>query len=100
MHKGSGERSSARRYSPSAAGTRISWERFSADQLIRAGMAGIARDMQLPMAADLNLYAAPAEVQAQYQKLPETLKAAKAAAAGSAFIAASLPEAVIRHYTR
>ena len=68
--------------------------------LIRAGMEGIARDMQLPMAADLNLYAAPAEVQAQYQKLPETLKAAKAAAAGSAFIAASLPEAVIRHYTR
>ena len=68
--------------------------------LIRAGMEGIARDMQLPMAADLNLYAAPAEVQAQYQMLPETLEAAKAAAAGSAFIAASLPEAVIRHYTR
>ena len=67
--------------------------------LIRAGMEGIARDTQLPPAADLNLYAAPAEVQARYEKLPETLEAAKAAAASSAFIAASLPEAVIRHYT-
>ena len=67
--------------------------------LIRAGMEGIARDTQLPPAADLNLYAAPAEVQARYEKLPETLEAAKAAAVGSAFIAASLPEAVIRHYT-
>ena len=68
--------------------------------LIRAGMEGIARDTQLPPAADLNLYAAPAEIQARYEKLPETLEAAKAAAVGSAFITASLPEAVIRHYTR
>ena len=68
--------------------------------LIRAGMEGIAGDMQLPPAADLNLYAAPAEVQAQYQPLPETRTAAKAAAAVSEFIAASLPETVIHHYTR
>ena len=53
-----------------------------------------------PAAADLNLYAAPAEVQAQYQPLPETRTAAKAAAAVSEFIAASLPETVIHHYTR
>ena len=68
--------------------------------LIRAGMEGIAGDMQLPLAADLNLYAAPAEVQAQYQPLPETRTAAKAAAAVSEFIAASLPATVIHHYTR
>ena len=30
---GSAERSSARRYSPTAAGMRISWERFSADHV-------------------------------------------------------------------
>ncbi len=63
-------------------------------------MEGIAGDMQLPLAADLNLYAAPAEVQAQYQPLPETRTAAKAAAAVSEFIAASLPATVIHHYTR
>ena len=34
LHSGSGERSSARRYSPCAAGMRISWERFSLDQEI------------------------------------------------------------------
>ena len=43
---------------------------------------------------------APAEVQAQYQPLPETRTAAKAAAAVSEFIAASLPATVIHHYTR
>ena len=68
--------------------------------LIRAGMEGIARDMQLPPAADLNLYTAPADIQAGYRTLPETLAAARAAAASSEFIAANLPEDVIRHYTR
>ena len=68
--------------------------------LIRAGMEGIARNAQLPPAADLNLYTAPADIQAGYRTLPETLSAARAAAASSKFIAANLPETVIRHYTR
>ena len=68
--------------------------------LIRAGMEGIRRGAQLPPAADLNLFTAPEAVRAQYRPLPESLAAAKAAAAGSRWIAESLPEAVIRHYTR
>ena len=68
--------------------------------LIRAPMEGIARDLQLPPAADLNLYTAPEEIRAGYRRLPESLTAAANAAAASGFIAASLPETVIRHFTR
>ena len=68
--------------------------------LIRAAMEGIARDLQLPPAADLNLYTAPEEIRAGYRRLPESLTAAANAAAASGFIAASLPETVIRHFTR
>lgn len=68
--------------------------------LIRAAMEGIARDLQLPPAADLNLYTAPEEIRAGYRQLPESLTAAANAAAASGFIAASLPETVIRHFTR
>ena len=68
--------------------------------LIRAAMEGIARDLQLPPAADLNLYTAPEETRAGYRQLPESLTAAANAAAASGFIAASLPETVIRHFTR
>ncbi len=68
--------------------------------LIRAAMEGIARDLQLPPVADLNLYTAPEEIRAGYRQLPESLTAAANAAAASGFIAASLPETVIRHFTR
>ena len=68
--------------------------------LIRAAMEGIARDLQLPPAADLNLYTAPEEIRAGYRQLPESLTAAANAAAASGFIAASLPETVIRHFIR
>lgn len=63
-------------------------------------MEGIARDLKLPPAADLNLYTAPEEIRAGYRQLPESLTAAANAAAASGFIAASLPETVIRHFTR
>ena len=66
--------------------------------LIRAGMEGIAREVQLPPAADLNLFTVPEEVRRRYALLPETLAAAKAAAAGSDFIKENLPESVFEYY--
>ena len=66
--------------------------------LIRAGMEGIAREAQLPPAADLNLFTVPEEVRRRYALLPETLAAAKAAAAGSDFIKENLPESVFKYY--
>ena len=68
--------------------------------LIRAGLDGIRQNVALPEAADLNLYTAPAEITAKYQKLPETLEAAKAAAKRSDFVAQCLPDTLIRNYTR
>lgn len=68
--------------------------------LIRAGLDGIRQNAALPEAADLNLYTAPAEITAKYQKLPETLEAAKAAAKRSDFVAQCLPDTLIRNYTR
>ena len=62
--------------------------------LIHAGLDGIEQKARLLPPDNRNLF------EVDDPMLPETLKAAKAAAAGSAFIAASLPEAVIRHYTR
>lgn len=67
--------------------------------LIRAGMEGVAHNMQLPPAADLNLYTAPEEIRARYRRLPETWAEAKAAAAASDFIKEHLPAAIIQYYT-
>lgn len=61
-------------------------------------MEGIAREAQLPPAADLNLFTVPEEVRRRYALLPETLAAAKAAAAGSDFIKENLPESVFKYY--
>lgn len=68
--------------------------------LIRAGLDGIARQLTLPEAADVNFYTAPEEVKARYRTLPETLAEAKAAAAASSFIAGCLPDSIITQYTR
>ena len=66
--------------------------------LIRAGMEGVAHNMQLPPAADLNLYTAPASVTAAFGCLPESLEQAREIAAQSAFITDVLPEAVRKAY--
>ena len=68
--------------------------------LIRAGLDGIRKNMTLPEAADINFFSAPDEVKAQFQTLPESLTEAKAKAAASAFIAETLPQVIIDHYTR
>ena len=67
--------------------------------LIRAGLDGVKNNMVLPVAADINLYTASEEVTAHYEKLPETLEEAKAAAKASAFIAKNLPASIIADYT-
>ena len=68
--------------------------------LIWAGLDGVQQNLQLPPAANVNLYAAPAEVAARYGTLPETLAQAKAAACGSALVAAHLPQSIIDSYAR
>ena len=66
--------------------------------LIRAGLDGVKNNMVLPVAADINLYTASEEVTAHYEKLPETLEEAKAAAKASAFVAENLPASIIADY--
>ncbi len=67
--------------------------------LIRAGLDGVKNNMVLPVAADINLYTASEEVTAHYEKLPETLEEAKAAAKASAFVAENLQASIIADYT-
>ena len=66
--------------------------------MIRAGLCGIEKRLELPKPLDVNLYKADESDLAGLEKLPETLAEAKAAAARNAFIKASLPAAVINAY--
>lgn len=68
--------------------------------LIRAGLDGVRQQLTLPPAADMNLYTASADTAAGYRTLPGSLAQAKNEACHSAFIAASLPQTVIRYYTK
>ena len=67
--------------------------------MIRAGLRGIEKNLELPPAADLNLYQADGETLARFRPLPRDLEAA-AAAADSPFIRDSVPEAVIAEYRK
>lgn len=66
--------------------------------LIRAGLDGVERAMALPPAADMNLYTADESVRGGFESLPGTLEEARAAAAGSEFIARCLPRPVLDSY--
>lgn len=66
--------------------------------LIRAGLDGIRRDLPLPPAADLNLYAADSAALSAFRLLPQSQAEAKAGAAASDFIAHSLPADIIDCY--
>ena len=66
--------------------------------LIRAGLYGIEKKIDLPKPVDLNLYKADAGVLAALQKLPETLTDAKIAAAKDDFIKAFIPSAIADAY--
>ena len=67
--------------------------------IIRAGLDGVSRHLELPPAADVNLYSAPAEEQAKYRTLPESLEQARALARKSGFIASALPGQILDFYT-
>ena len=66
--------------------------------LIYAGLHGIENALPLPESADVNLYAADAETLARYRHIPATLREAIAAAKGSAFLRACVPELVLSAY--
>lgn len=66
--------------------------------LIYAGLHGIQNGLELPPAADINLFTADAATLSQYQSLPRTRKEAAAAAAASPFIASHLPQSLIAAY--
>ncbi|MBQ1351900.1 MAG: glutamine synthetase [Oscillospiraceae bacterium] len=66
--------------------------------LIYAGLHGIKKGLSLPSPADFSFYSAPPELLAQYQKLPDSLAAAKKLGANSPFLAAHLPDSLIRFY--
>lgn len=68
--------------------------------LIYAGLSGINNSVELPDAADINLFTASAEVTDKYKKLPATLAEAKERALSSSFISKYLPEMLIRHYCK
>ena len=68
--------------------------------LIHAAMAGIEQKMALPPAADINLFTADEATLSRFQKLPDSLAAAKRAAQNSEFIRTHLPAAVIEAYCR
>ncbi len=66
--------------------------------LIWAGLDGVERALTLPPAADVNLYTAEESLREGFASLPGTLDEARAAAAGSDFIAGCLPRSVLDSY--
>ncbi len=66
--------------------------------LLRAGIEGISRGLQLCEPCDMNLYDVPSHRMKEYDTLPSSLHEAVEAAADSAFIRASLPENIITAY--
>ncbi len=66
--------------------------------LIYIGLYGFENKLELPPAADINLYTAPKEVLSALRQLPSSLDEAKALAKESAFVKEHLPETVIAAY--
>lgn len=66
--------------------------------LIYAGLYGIQNHLELPPAADINLYKADNLALAQYKKLPQNLQVARTLAVNSPFIKAYIPDAILEIY--
>lgn len=66
--------------------------------IIYAGLYGIENRLDLPMAADINLYKADNATLAKFERLPVDLPSAKARAASSEFIRAHIPSAILDIY--
>lgn len=68
--------------------------------LIYAGLEGIKNKLELPMAADINLYTADKDTVSKYPTLPRSLSEAKETAAKSEFIKKVLPRSLTDIYIR
>ncbi|MGI6279599.1 MAG: glutamine synthetase family protein [Acutalibacteraceae bacterium] len=66
--------------------------------VIYAGLYGIKNKLELPKAADLNLYKADTQTLANYKTLPRNLKEACIIAANSDFIKEYIPSAILDIY--
>lgn len=66
--------------------------------LIYAALEGIENHLQLPQAADINLYAVSEETLKQYVHLPQSLEKAKEIAINSSFIKEVLPTCLVEAY--
>lgn len=68
--------------------------------MIYAGIYGIRHKLELPPAADLNLYKAPGEELTKYKRLPQDLEAACNAASDSDFIKKHIPTDILDIYCK
>jgi glutamine synthetase len=66
--------------------------------MIQAGLLGMEQNLELPAAADLNLYQADGESLSRFQSLPQDREAAVTVARSSEFIRSAVPEAVAEEY--
>lgn len=66
--------------------------------MIYAGLYGLQNKLDMPEAADINLYKADAETLAKFRKLPEDLPSARRIAAASQFIKTHVPGAILDIY--
>jgi len=67
--------------------------------IMQAGLRGIEKGLELPPAADFNLYQADSETLSRFRRLPQDLPAA-AVAADTPFVRETVPEAVIAEYCK
>ena len=66
--------------------------------LIHAGLSGIEGDLELPAAADVNLYKADPETLSRFEKLPESFSEACGEAMSSNFIREHIPPEILNIY--
>ena len=66
--------------------------------MIQAGLLGMEQNLELPAAADLNLYQADGESLSRFQSLPQDRAEAVVAARSSEFIQSAVPAAVAEEY--
>ena len=68
--------------------------------MIYAGLYGIAHQLDLPPAANFNLYHADAKTLQQFSKLPTSMQEAAQIAAASTFVKAHIPEKILNLYCK
>lgn len=66
--------------------------------MIYAGLHGLQNKLDMPEAANVNLYKADAQTLARFKKLPENLSAARTIAAESQFLKEHVPDAILDIY--